>query len=170
MKTELRSYCEAAKQGVASSSITAAQVKTAVKTVVAEEDRTKNIMLFGMAEEQEENLEVCAAAIFEQVQENPTIVDCHRIGRAKEGVTRPVKVILASGDIAQRVLKNAGRLKSNERFKKVYLSADRTIEKRRARKELVEKLKQKRDSQPGLHHFIRNGAIFSTSRENESVP
>ena len=66
VKTELRSYCEAAKQGVASSSITAAQVKTAVKTVVAEEDRTRNIMLFGVAEE--ENLEVCAAAIFEQVQ------------------------------------------------------------------------------------------------------
>ena len=167
VKTELRSYCEAAKQGVSASSITAAQVKMAVKTAVSEEDRTRNIILFGMAEEQNENLEACATAVFEQVEEKPAIVDCHRIGRAREGVTRPVKVILASGDVAQRVVKNAGRLKRSEKFKEVYLSADRTIEERRARKELVVRLKEKRDSEPELHHFIRNGTIFS--RKNQSI-
>ena len=163
VKTELRSYCEAAKKGVAESGITAAQVKMAVKTAVKEEDRSRNIMLFGVAEENEETVEEQAAVIFEQVEEKPRIVDCHRIGEAKDGVHRPIKVTLASSDSVQRVLRNAGRLKRSESFKAVFIAADRTVEERAARKELVAQLKQKREREPGLYHFIRNGTILSRS-------
>ena len=99
--------------------------------------------------------------VVEQVDEKPRIVDCHRIGGVKEGVNRPIKITLGSSDIVQRVLRNAGRLKRSEKFKGVYLSADRTVEERTARKELVMQLKQKREREPAMYHFIKNGTIFS---------
>lgn len=164
VKTELRSYCEAATTGLSDKSITAAQVKLAVKSAVEEEDRTRNLMMFGVPEHSEETLETQASVILEQVEEKPRITDCYRIGMAKEGATRPIKVTLSSSDGVQRVLRKAGLLKKSENLKRVYLAADRTMEERTARNELVKQLKQKRETEPGLYHFIRNGVILSRNQ------
>ena len=149
--------------------ITPAQVKQAVKSVVEEEDRSKNVIVFGVKEEDEEKLETKISDIFQQVSEKPRVSEVSRIGRVAEGKDRPVKVTLSSSDAVFSVLSKAGQLKRTGDYKKVYLSADRTFEQRAARKQLVEELKRKRDTQPNQNHVIRNNQIISTSRVDGSV-
>ena len=171
-KTEskpVKSYCEAAEKGVLSRGavITADQVKNAVKCAVQEEDRTKNIIVFGVTENEEEGPDSKILDVFESLDEKPRITECVRLGSKKEGVVRPVKVTLGSSESVHRVLSRAGQLKGFQQYRGVYLSADRTRDERLARKNLVEQLKQKREAEPEHYHFIRNDIILS--RRNMSV-
>ena len=171
VKTELQNYCNAAKKclPVPSSSnnvisITAEQVKKAVKSAVAEDDRSRNVMMFGVTEEGGEILESKVLDILEQVDEKPRVAECRRMGEAKSEVVRPIKVVFYSADTAQRVLRKSGRLKKTENHHAVFLSADRTIEERATRRQLVEQLKQKRKQDPELYYFVRNDKICSRSK------
>ena len=46
----------------------------------------------------------------------------------------------------------------------MYLSPDRTAEERASYKQLVIQLKERRGSDPGSHHFIRDGKICSVRK------
>ena len=46
-------------------------LKTVVKQVVAEEDRSRNLMVFGLDEEEDEPLQEKVTAIFEELGEKP---------------------------------------------------------------------------------------------------
>eukprot|EP00116_Pleurobrachia_bachei_P011898 sb/3472160/ len=50
---------------------------------------------------------------------------------------RPVKVVLRSRDAQMSILSKKSLLKGNDKFGKVFLSPDRTVEERRERKQLV---------------------------------
>jgi hypothetical protein len=169
VKAELQGYCDAAKKCLPISgnnviSITAEQVKKAVKSAVEEDDRTRNVMMFGVAEEGDEMLESKVLDILEQVDEKPRVAECRRMGEAKSEVVRPIKVVFYSADTAHRVLRKSGRLKKTENHQAVFLSADRTIEERATRRKLVEQLKQKREQEPELYHFVRDDKICSRSK------
>ena len=139
-------------------------VESAVKSAVEEEDRTKNLMMFGVVEEKEEELEKKILEVLEQVDEKPRVAECSRIGNTKKGEVRPIKVTIYSADAVHRILSKAGRLKKTEAYQTVFLAADRTVKERAARKRLVEQLKQKQQTEPDQYHFVRNDKICSRSK------
>ena len=79
-----------------------------------------------------------------------------------DDVPRPVKFTLSSTDHVSQVLRNAKRLRIKEGFKSVYLSPDRTFNERKAHKELLEQLAEKRISEPTKSHYIKNNKVFSS--------
>ena len=115
--------------------ITADQVKNAVKCAGQEEDRTKNIIMFGVTDNEKEEKYSRILNIYESLDEKPTMTECVRRGSKREGVVRPIKVTLGSLETVHHV---------------------RTQEERQACKKLVEQLKQKREAKPEHYHFIRN--------------
>ena len=122
VKTEMRSYADAAKKWPLQSTevVTPAQVKQAVKVAVQEEDRTRSLMMFGVKEETEEELEQSVLGILATVDEKPRLEECCRLGGKVEGKVRPVKVTLYSADTVQRVLRKEGRLKKSENHREVF--------------------------------------------------
>ena len=171
LKSELqpvKSYCEAVGKGISSCAapITPDQVKDAVKCAVKEEDRTRNVVVFGVSEAEAEELHAKVLDIFESLDEKPQMSECVRLGRKREGAVRPIMVKLGSSETVQRVLFKARCLKGSEQYNGVYFSVDRTVEERATRKQLVEQLKIKREAEPELFHFIKNDQIFSRSRAN----
>ena len=136
--------------------ITADQVKNAVKCAGQEEDRTKNIIMFGVTDNEKEEKYSRILNIYESLDEKPTMTECVRRGSKREGVVRPIKVTLGSLETVHRVLSEAGQLQKSQQHRGIYLSVDRTQEERQACKKLVEQLKQKREAKPEHYHFIRN--------------
>ena len=174
VKTEMRSYADhAAKNWPQQSAevVTPAQVKQAVKVAVQEEDRTRSLMMFGVKEEKEEEIEQTVLEIMATVDEKPRLAECCRLGGKEEGKVRPIKVTLYSADTVQRVLRKGSRLKKSENHREVFLAADRSEEERTARRELVVLLKQKREAEPKKLHFIRNNEIISRDlkESNEEI-
>ncbi len=168
VKTELNSYSEAVLKGPSNSvtTITQQQIKNAVKSAVKEDDRSKNMMLFGITEETGENLEKIVQEVCEKLDEKPVFTsECVRVGVSKKpGYVRPVKVSMRSSETVKRILSKAKQLKETANFNKVFLSYDRTKEERLELQKLVIELKQIRKDDPERQHFIRNNKICSQDK------
>ena len=101
-------------------------LKTVVKTVVAEEDRSRNALVFGLPEEDGEELETKIGGVFEEIGLKPKL-EAQRIGKKKTASsTRPVKVCVFSSLIVHQILVNAKNLRKSAKCKTVFLSPDRT--------------------------------------------
>lgn len=163
VKTEMKSYCAAFTTG---KQITSQEsLKEAMKSVVQEEDRSKNLMLFGVKEEETKGIEGTVAAIFESVDEKPQIEEVVRVGKpVTGGPPRPIKVSLRSAMVAMQILRNAKRLKESTDFGGVFISPDRSREERIEHKKLVEQLRAKQQQEPSSYHYIWSGVIYSKDR------
>jgi hypothetical protein len=164
VKTEIKSYSEAVNRinqsPVTSSAIISEQsVKRFVKQVVAEEDRSRNLMIFSLPESGGQELYGEVNKLFEQLGEKPKIEAC-RLGK-KGSSARPVRVTLSSSTIVQQILGKARDLRESEDYKEVFLSADRSVEERTLHKQLVQQLRTKREEEPGRKHYIRGGQVCS---------
>jgi len=164
VKTEIKSYSEAVNKinqspAISSPIISEQSVKRFVKQVVAEEDRSRNLMIFSLPESGEEELYSEVNKIFEQLGEKPKIEAC-RLGK-KGSSARPVKVTLSSSIIVQQILRKARDLRALEDYKQVFLSADRSVEERALHKQLVQELRNKREEEPRRKHYIRGGQVCS---------
>ena len=62
-------------------------------------------------------------------------------------------------DIVYQILRKAKQLKDIEGFKTIYISPNRTPEKRISRQKLVNELKKKRSDDPSARYFLRKGGI-----------
>ena len=91
--------------------------------------------------------------------------ECYRLGTAKPGSDRPVRVCFSRSDSVSIVLSNAKNLKQSTQFNKTFLSPDRSPEERVIRRKLVESLKSKMEKEPDKYHFIRGGEICTTERK-----
>ena len=127
----------------------------------AEDDRSKNLLVFGIAEEDGESVQTKISELLEQLDEKPKIMDSKWIGKYAAGSTptRPVKFRVNSSEIVFQILKKAKRLKDIDGFKNIYIAPDRTLDERISRKKLVSELKEKRQSDPNSHYLIRKGEI-----------
>ena len=161
LKTELRSYSEAVKKSNGES-MTLKKIRTAVQDVV--EDRSKNVMLFGLEETTGENLQANVEEVFTTLHEKP-VFKAERIGKIndKENQNRPVKVVLENTHAVSDLLRKSKELKQSA-FDHVYLKPDRTIEQRIKHKKLVDELKQSVRDMPDKHHFIKNGEVCHEER------
>ena len=160
VEKELKSYSSVLQQSC-STALSPTKIASAVKKIAKEEDRTKEVVVFGVDEEPSECVTTKVVGILEQLEEKPRITGCRRIGQRVLGVStkRPIIFSVKSTDIVYQILKKAKRLKDIEGFKTVYISPNRTIEERVSRQKLVNELKERRLGDPSGRYFIRKGEI-----------
>ena len=138
-----------------------------MKKVEVEEDRSKNLVVYGMVEEKDENLEDKVLGVLEQLGEKPPILSCCRMGKetADGGpAIKPVKFTVAGTDLVRQILSKTKRLKEINGYSSVYICSDRSVEHRRAWKKLVDEVKQMRIAEPNRDHTIKNFKIVSSEK------
>ena len=108
MKTELKSYSSVLQDS--SQNLTQLKLKQVVKSVVEEDDRSKNFMIFGLEENDGEDPESAVSVVLSELEEKP-LTKSERVGRRnKDGVrvrSRPLKVTVSSPLIVSRILSKA---------------------------------------------------------------
>ena len=141
------------------------ELKKVVQNVVQDEDRSKNLMIFGLPDEPNEDINGSVSQLLLVIGEKPRVDAC-RIGKKKlDNSSRPVKVTAASSTVIAQILSKAKKLKKQTiKYENVYLSPDRSPEQRLKQKQLVLDLKQLAVEKPGQKHFISNGKICSVDK------
>ena len=158
VEKELKSYSSALQQSCLTA-LSPTNIATAIKKIVKEEDRTKEVVVFGVDEEADECASTKVAGILEQLEEKPHITRCRRIGQRANDTKRPIIFNVKSLDIVYQILRKARRLKDIEGFKTIYISPNRTPEERISRQNLVSELKKTRSDDPSARYFIQKGEI-----------
>jgi hypothetical protein len=139
------------------------KLKKAVQEAVTDDDRSKNVVVFGLSEETSEDLDGKIATLFGEIEEKPSF-HAIRIGKESEERTRPVKVSLRNSETVFQLLGKAKHLRTTEAYRKVYISPDRSPEERIKHRELVAEMKRKNDENPDQHYFISAGSIGCRDR------
>ncbi len=167
VKAEFMSYSAAVQNNVnVDQGLTTEKLKQVVKTTVQEEDRCKNVMVFGLAEEENENLADRVGEVFEELGIKPAVELC-RVGQiGKKKSTRPVKAIFSSTSTANQILSQARRLRHPDEFKSSFIRPDRSLEERASQRLLVKELIRRKDEEPEKRHFIKGSKVCS---EDKSV-
>ena len=158
VETELKSYSSVLKESC-SAALTPQKIASAVKQVNAQEDRSKNVIIFGLPEGQTENVESKVSEILNLLEEKPKVIDCRGIGHDHPGKPRPIRFKVRNSDIVYQILRKAKRLKDIEGYKTVFISPDRSPEERINRQALVGEIKRQNDTTH--RYFIRKGEIVS---------
>ncbi len=165
VKTEIRTYGDALKKPSAAAPINTAVFKKVVKDVIEDEDRCKNIMVFGLEEYDGEKLDERISGIFLELGEKPRVA-AMRFGKRPEagGSCRPVKVTLTSSTAVRQILTKTRNLRQLEGLKSVYVTPDRSPAERTARRLLVAELKKMTSEQPLRNHYIKGGKVCSEDK------
>ena len=175
VKEGLRSYSQVVEESckAPSSAKLQADLKSFVKNVVEEEDRSRSFMLFGLEEETGEDTSGKVSNVQLQLNLKPKVDVC-RIGLGDKSTStsrdstgrrpRPVKVTVACSAIVKEVLSRAKCLKNCADFRGVYVSPDRSVEQRAEHRKLVLELKQRLVDQPEKRHFIRGNEVVSAEK------
>ena len=163
MQSEMKSYSSALTENSPPAIFSPETLKKVVQAVVEEEDRSKNLMLFGLEEELNETLSNKVSEVFVSVGEKPSFLAL-RVGKRSASKTRPVKVTLTGNGSVNQILMKARRLRTVEAYKSVFLSPDRSPDERTQHRQLILDLKQKVAQQPDKKHFIRQGQIITTEK------
>ena len=167
VKSELKSWSSVVKNSC-SKALAPKKVKAALKRASEEEDRSQNLVIYGLPENNDEILEKRVLEVLENIDEKPRIVSCCRMGKTvSDGgpAIKPIKFTLSGSDHVRRVLSKARKLREVEGYDSVYISPDRSAEQRAAFRKLVLEVKQKRNLEPERVHFIRNNKIVSSDKD-----
>ena len=159
LQNEIKAQSTEVQKNVASA-ISVRKVGNAVRQVVDKEERSKNIVIYGVPEDLSQPLESRVGDIMQHLDQKPRIVDCCRLGKEQEGAVRPIKVTLSSSSIVVEVLRNSTKLKNAEGCRQIFICPDRTVEQRKAQKGLVVQLKKLRTEHPGARYCIRNNKVI----------
>ena len=165
VQSEMKTYSSVLSK-TCSSALSEKKILAAVKSATEREDRSRNVVMYGVEETPDEVLSEKTTEIFIEIGEKPAVKDCCRIGLRRGKAPRPVKICLNSPDIVQQVLRKARLLRTKEGYRAVYICPDRTVEGRMAYKKLLEELKTKRNAEPDKFFAIRNNKVVSVSEDN----
>ena len=158
VQKEVQSYA-----GVVASSCATAlspkKLQTVVKSIQATEDRSRNIMIHGLAETNGEDLKKSVSDIFSQLGEKPMFSIPCRVGKPVSGSVRPVKVSFPSASVVPELLSKSSKLRQSEMFKNTFITPDRSREERVARRTLIQELRQKREDEPDAKFIIKSGKV-----------
>ena len=176
VKTELKSWVDIVKKdNKQNRQLTTKSVKEAVKTVNQEEERSRNLIIYGVKEPEDDSWENTlnfdlATDTVKSIAEitgtsNIDIIHSCRVGDKKPGRVRPIKVKLESSLHVESILKNAYKLKTNIDFKTVFLAPDRTPEQRAAHSKLVIQMKEMIKNDSSKHYFIKDDKVKFTDKK-----
>ena len=98
MQSEMKSYSSVLAEKPQHAITSPEALKKVVQAVVEEEDRSKNVMLFGLEEDKNETISEKVEEVFVSVGEKPSFV-ASRIGKKSNGKARPVKVTLMGNSL-----------------------------------------------------------------------
>ena len=176
VKSEFKSWADVVKKNNNQRNIkqlTENSVKQAVRAVNEEERRSKNLMIYGCQEQENEaDFEVTKTAKdvlnATDIFPVPRPYEAYRIGKKEQGKNRPIKVELGTATDVDFVLGHARNLKNRDEFKNVYLGPDRTKENQLAHNKLVKEMKQMIERDPSKHYFIRQRKICSVNKDLSS--
>ena len=158
------------KKNTNSNNASVEQVKKAVKTVVAENERTKNFIIYGAEETQGEELLDVISDVYIGLNECPKhdqIISVMRLGKLNNESTsasRPIKVTLNNSEEVKRLLSISRKLKQSSGCKNLYIAPDRNLEERQAHKKLVVEMKKLINSQPDKYHYIKDNKVMSVDK------
>ena len=153
------------------------QDQEAVKAVSEEEERSKNVIVYGVTDEEETETDWEGVLKIDKASEtvksiceatdclNVEVLSCIRIGMWKSDKIRPIKVQLRTSSDVDLLLRRACKLKSSEEFSGVYLAPDRTPEQRAARNKLVQHMKELIIKDSSKHYFIRDDKVRYTDKK-----
>ncbi|KAL5263214.1 hypothetical protein ACHWQZ_G008559 [Mnemiopsis leidyi] len=161
VKAEFKSYSSVV-QKTHSPVIAPSTLKSVVRTVVEEGDRSRSVMVFGLEEKKDEKLRDMVSELLLELNEKPKM-EVTRIG-SSTSKTRPVKVTIGSSVIAREILRKSKQLKNTAKFKTVYISPDRTIEQREEHKTLDLELKRRQADEPNKRHYIKENCVCSVEK------
>ena len=167
VKAEFKSYSAAVaveKEQCQSHSLTPDTLNTVVRKVVEHEDRGRNVMIFGLPEEENEKLNEKVTDVLETIREKPRLDACRLGKRSVGGKGRPDKVTLSNSAIVNQILLKARNLKATAEYKTVFICPDLTHEERTKQRELVLELKKRAAETPDMRHFIRGGKVLSVEK------
>ena len=168
VSSELKTYSSVLRESC-SAALEPQKIVSAVRKVAEGEDRNKNLIVFGVPEEQGENLDSKVKLMLHKLDEKPRVADCGRIGQSKPGVPRPIRFKVSSSETVYQILRKAKMLKDTEGFSRVFICPDRTVEERISRQKLVTELKEKRSADPNKHFIIRKGEVVCLSERTGCV-
>jgi len=174
VKAEFQSYSDAVQQtqkSMPQPPMAQETVKTIVKSVMQEEDRSRSFIVFNLPEEKEEQINSKVGELLQELDEKPTI-EASRLGTPSKdsAKTRPVKVILSSSAAVNQILSKARRLRESGKHKTVFICQDRSPEDRAQHRLLVAELKKRRKEDPDRKYYIRGGIICDGGlRGNDSA-
>lgn len=166
VQKEMKSYSEVVGNDKNQMSTIQVQesLKKAVKTAIQEDDRSRNLVIFGVPESDAEQIDKCVSELFVEVGEKPQF-SAGRIGVSKRGADktfcRPIKCSFTSTTSVHQILSKARQLRLSDKFKSVFICPDRSPEERAARRALVLELKEAVTNKPDYKHFIKNGKVHS---------
>ena len=176
VQTEMKSWADVArKNDKQNRQLTAKSVKEAVKAVSEEEERSKNLIIYGVMDNEETDWEDVlkidkASETVRSICEvtdclNVEVQSCSRIGQWKSDKIRPIKVQFRASSDVDLLLRRACKLKSSEEFSGVYLAPDRTPEQRAAHNKLVQHMKELIIKDNSKHYFIRDNKVRYTDKK-----
>ena len=140
-----KTYSDVMKSSVVSTSavIPRDTIKSVAQEIAVEEELSRNIMVFGLTEDDDEQLDEMVTEIFQQLGEKLR-ADSIRLGKkTSNSAARPVEVSLSSSNFVHQILSKSKNRRRSDKFKTVFLSPDRTFDERIQHKELVNQLKKK---------------------------
>ena len=156
----IQSYSQIVSQSIEKSKdLLKEKLKKAVQEAVIEEDRSKNVVVFGLAEDNSEDLDVKVGKLFEEIVEKPSF-EAVRVGMPSDDRSRPVKVSLRNSEIVHRLLSKAKQLRATTAYRKVFISPDRSPEERAKHRELVIAMRETAKEDPDRHYYIRSGKVY----------
>ena len=176
VKTEMKSWADVVKKNASQGKVLATKtVKEAVRSVNEEDERSKNLIIYGVMESEESaqgdfESEVFRSDPLYQVVKSvhgatvcdstfPDAISAYRLGKRGADKIRPIKVEFATSSEVDIILRNAYKLKTNTEFKSVYLSPDRTKEERVVHSKLVSQMKELIKQDNSKHYFIKNNKV-----------
>ena len=168
VQSEMKSYSSVVSKSC-SSALAPKKIEAAVRKVADKEDRSRNVIVYGVGETDNEVVKEKVESLLTEIGEKPVVRDCCRVGVKRPQVKTPrlIKFSLSNSSHVQQVLRSARQLHGKEGYRLVYICPDRTAEERKAHKKLLELLKEKRQSEPSRYHYIRNNKVLSFDSKSD---
>ena len=98
-------------------------LKKVVQEAVTDDDRSRNVVVFGLTEESSEDLDSKILSLFSDLEEKPSF-EAVRIGEQSEERNRPVKVCLRNSESVHKILQKAKNLRKSATHRTVYVQPD----------------------------------------------
>eukprot|EP00116_Pleurobrachia_bachei_P007377 sb/3467639/ len=162
MKKELRSYSAVISQNCAAA-VAPRRLQNAIKRATSpvepEFDRSKNLMIFGLPEAENEDDASTRRRVTKVVSHlecSPVMTSTTRVGKKMETRPRPIKITLERREDLLLLLKKAKFLRKSDSLRTVYMSPDLTREEREDSTRLYQTLKQLRRDNPGRKYWERS--------------
>ena len=159
----MKSYASAVSKSC-SEAFAPKRIQTVVRKIAVKEETMKNVIVYGVSETEGEDVRSKVEHVLADIGEKPVVRDCSRLGSRKEGAVRPIRFTVGSSDHAAQVIRKARNLRTIDGYSSVYISPDRTIEERRAYKQLVDQMKLNKLAEPDKVFAIKNNKIVSSIR------